>query len=186
MADPFDFITATAESRSPFAESYEEGKRDEEVVKDFFTGLGFQTRWATADEDRIGKCDFFWRDSDPKEHWSGVDVKGLKRGGIVVEHQGITGHPGWLQGKANHIAFRTSKSAITLVNRKAFADFVYSRLGHPTMPVPKGRNSSMPFETWFSRYTRDDVIAKLRPEFFEEFKQHAIREGRKTWIIKLS
>lgn len=182
MSCPFDDFFGDA--KGPFDASYEQGKRDEEIVKDHIESLGLQVRWATDDEDRLGKCDFFWR-TTASEKWSGVDVKGLKPGGTIVEHQGITGHPGWLHGKARQIAFRTSKSEFAWVDRKAFVKFVYLKLGQPPKPAPKGRNSAMPEGKWFSRHNRDDVIARVSSEFFDEFDEYARGIGQDWWISKL-
>ena len=57
MSCPFDDFFGDA--KGPFDASYEQGKRDEEIVKDYIESLGLQVRWATDGEDRLGKCDFF-------------------------------------------------------------------------------------------------------------------------------
>ena len=97
------------------------------------------------------------------EHWdvqgtldgqlSKFEVKGLKRlkrkdpepqdDLACVEYVGITGHPGWVQGQSDYIAFKRIKYPWLVVNRKQLWEMVEAKL--------KERNYSPSIKPWYEK-----------------------------------
>tara|TARA_R110000751_G_scaffold1755_2_gene6375 strand:+ start:1009 stop:1515 length:507 start_codon:yes stop_codon:yes gene_type:complete len=100
---------------------------------------------------------------DMKEHWdvqgtlegqlSKFEVKGLKRFNrndaqpqdnmACVEYIGITGYPGWVQGKSDYIAFKRIKYPWLVVNRQQLWEMVEAKL--------KERNYSPSIKPWYEK-----------------------------------
>ena len=81
------------------------------------------------------------------------EVKGLKKLNrkdpepqdelACVEYVGITGHPGWVQGKSDYIAFKRIKYPWLIVNRKQLWEMVETKL--------KERNYSPSIKPWYEK-----------------------------------
>ena len=81
------------------------------------------------------------------------EVKGLKRLNrkdpepqddlACVEYVGITGHPGWVQGKSDYIAFKRIKYPWLVVNRKQLWEMLEAKL--------KERNYSPSLKPWYEK-----------------------------------
>lgn len=157
------------------------GARYEQHCFNFFKRHGCHTAWPTKQQNMIDKIDLF-------VDGQGVDVKSCKPGGLFIEYKGITGHPGWLQGKAVFFAFYLSKSEFHLIRRQPFFTFLSSPsvCGFPPRQPKIGRAADFPAYTWFQRTDRKDVIA-WTPGLIEKFENYAQRAaGGDWWIIKLS
>ena len=121
---------------------------------------------------KIDEAEFAKRLEDPvmatyqqntREHWdvqgtlegqvSKFEVKGLKRlkrkdpepqdDLACVEYVGITGHPGWVQGKSDYIAFKRIKYPWLLANRKQLWEMLEAKL--------KERNYSPSLKPWYEK-----------------------------------
>ena len=81
------------------------------------------------------------------------EVKGLKKLNrkdpepqdelACVEYVGITGHPGWVQGKSDYIAFKRIKYPWLVVNRQQLWEMVETKL--------KERNYSPSIKPWYEK-----------------------------------
>jgi len=81
------------------------------------------------------------------------EVKGLKKLNrkdpepqdelACVEYVGITGHPGWVQGKSDYIAFKRIKYPWLVVNRQQLWERVETKL--------KERNYSPSIKPWYEK-----------------------------------
>jgi len=98
-----------------------------------------------------------------REHWDvqgtlegqllKFEVKGLKRLNrkdpepqdnlACVEYIGITGHPGWIQGKSDYIAFKRIKYPWLLANRQQLWEMLEAKL--------KERNYSPSIKPWYEK-----------------------------------
>ena len=98
-----------------------------------------------------------------REHWDvqgtldgrllKFEVKGLKKFNrkdpqpqddlACVEYVGITGHPGWVQGQSDYIAFKRIKYPWLLANRQQLWEMVEAKL--------KERNYSPSIKPWYEK-----------------------------------
>jgi len=98
-----------------------------------------------------------------REHWDvqgtldgrllKFEVKGLKKLNrkdtepqdnlACVEYVGITGHPGWVQGKSDYIAFKRIKYPWLVVNRQQLWEMLEAKL--------KERNYSPSLKPWYEK-----------------------------------
>jgi len=98
-----------------------------------------------------------------REHWDvqgtldgrslKFEVKGLKKFNrkdaqpqdelACVEYVGITGHPGWVRGKSDYIAFKRIKYPWLLANRQQLWEMVEAKL--------KERNYSPSIKPWYEK-----------------------------------
>lgn len=117
-----------------------------------------------------------------KEHWDYalrqdndvyyVDVKGLKRENrrahqddkkIPIELMGITGYPGWLYGKATHIAFLV-KEGFVFVDRIKLVNKVEEIIDVNVDPVPSEREKRLHVIYRRVKYNRKDKIVYISKE----------------------
>lgn len=146
---------------------YYRGLVDEELVTEAVEKtLGGTCEKASKEEDMYDHIDFWW--NSPKKGRIGVDVKGLNKGKRNdkeyddtihwLEVQGITGHPGWLYGKAEYIAFRTL-AKIIFVNRKKLLSFALESIKDKDVVYDTPKECYVPYKR--KKWGRDDLSLKV-------------------------
>ena len=113
----------------------EEAEEAELRFDEVITSLNGASKASSENETKFDHIDRVVQLNKSKEF--SVDVKALKstkRGGakdvsrIWVEFKGISGHDGWLYGKANYIAFEVADYDFVLVSRKRLLKFCVDKV----------------------------------------------------------
>ena len=103
------------------------GAKAEHRFADALTKLGRKIRFATENENLIGKWDVCTTKDDGSER-ARFDVKTVKLGGpsgsLLLELKGISGYAGGLYGEADYIAFEKDRGGFMVFNRGALADLI--------------------------------------------------------------
>jgi hypothetical protein len=103
------------------------GAKAEHRFADALTKLGRKIRFATENENLIGKWDVCTTNDDGSER-ARFDVKTVKLGGpsgsLLLELKGISGYAGWLYGEADYIAFEKDRGGFAVFNRGDLADLI--------------------------------------------------------------
>ncbi len=107
------------------------GRFAELLFEHLATSRGWWVRKATKNQDYLEHWDYLLKKKKLEYH---IEVKGMKRLNrqvnqddkmICIELQGNSGYPGWLYGKASHIAF-LMREGFVLVERKLLIQKVTS------------------------------------------------------------
>lgn len=159
---------------------YLNGLLDECFVMDSVKhSLGGEVEKSTASEDRYDHIDFWW--DSPKKGRIGVDVKGIKKNSRNdkkpddsiqwLELQGVTGHPGWLYGKAEYIAFMTF-TKIIFVKRRVLLTFALESIKNKEVVYDTPKECYVPYKR--KKWGRDDLAFKARTEDLEKIAEFCI------------
>ena len=159
---------------------YLNGLLDESFVMDSVKHtLGGDVEKSTPSEDRYDHIDFWW--DSPKKGKIGVDVKGIKKNKRNdkkpddriqwLELQGVTGHPGWLYGKAEYIAFMTF-TKIIFVKRRVLLTFALESIKNKEVVYDTPKECYVPYKR--KKWGRDDLALKARTEDLEKIAEFCI------------
>ena len=161
-------------------EFYRKGLIDESFVMDAVKHtLGGEVEKSSRKEDVKDHIDFWW--DSPKKGRIGIDVKGIKKNSRSdkkpddtiqwLELQGVTGHPGWLYGKAEYIAFRTF-SKIIFVNREKLLSFALEKVKNKEVVYDTPKECYVPYKR--KKWGRDDLSFKAHTSDLEEIADFCI------------
>lgn len=159
---------------------YLSGRLDEDFVMDAVKHtLGGDTERSTKMEDVYSHIDFWW--DSPKKGRIGIDVKGVKKNNRDdekkddtinwLELQGVSGHPGWLYGKAEYIAFRTF-TKIIFVNREKLLSFALESIKNKEVVYDTPKECYVPYKR--KKWGRDDLSLKVLTSDLEKLADFCI------------
>ena len=159
---------------------YLDGLLDEFFVMDSVKHtLGGDVEKSTVNEDRYDHIDFWW--TSPKKGRIGIDVKGVKKNNRGdnkrddtihwLELQGVSGHPGWLYGKAEYIAFMTF-TRIIFVKREKLLSFALESIKDKDVVYDTPKECYVPYKR--KKWGRDDLCLKVKTEDLEEIADFCI------------
>jgi len=130
----------------------------------------FKTKKATPNQDKYEHWD--WEIKTPVGYHL-VDIKGLKRINsqdtaaddslLCVEYENVTGNDGWLQGKAEFIAFLV-KEGFIFVKRADLLELSRALVDWNSDPTPSPRNKKPYIVYQRSQWNRKDLFAYLKKE----------------------
>lgn len=131
---------------------------------------GWKATKATKKQDMFEHWD--WEISKDRESML-IDIKGLKRinskdktqddSKIWLEYENVNGDPGWLQGKADFIAFLTNEGFI-FVNRTKLLEHSWKLVNWAQPPKESVRDKKIHTVYQRSQWGRKDVIAMITKE----------------------
>ena len=161
-------------------EFYRKGLIDESFVMDAVKHtLGGEVEKSSRKEDVKDHIDFWW--DSPKKGRIGIDVKGIKKNSRSdkkpddtiqwLELQGVTGHPGWLYGKAEYIAFRTF-TKIIFVKRDILLSFALEKTKDKETVYDTPKECYVPYKR--KKWGRDDLSFKAHTSDLEEIADFCI------------
>lgn len=159
---------------------YLSGRLDEDFVMDAVKHtLGGDVMRSTKDEDINQHIDFWW--NSPKRGWIGIDVKGIsksKRSDVSfddsihwLELQNVQGKDGWLKGKAEYIAFKTS-SKIIFVKRDRLLSFALESIKDKEVVYDTPSECYVPYKR--KKWGRDDLALKALNSDLEKLADFCI------------
>ena len=145
---------------------YLNGRLDEDFVMDSVKHtLGGDVTRASKYEDMNLHVDFWW--DSPKKGRIGIDVKGMNKSNRKdseyddtihwLEIQNVNGNDGWLKGKADYIAFKTS-DRIIFVNREKLLNFALEAIKDKEVVYDTPKECYVPYKR--KKYGRDDLTLK--------------------------
>jgi len=156
-----------------------------QCAEDLFVEMARKRGWAVLDATK---------EQNYKEHWDYllrkpdlacyVEVKGMKRVNrnanqndqmICIELQGNTGYPGWLYGKATHIAF-LMREGFVLLSRPKLVEKIESIIDVNAQPVP-----SIPKKELHTIYQR--VKFKHKDKIVYITKEELLSVPHKLWEL---
>ena len=145
---------------------YLNGRLDEDFVMDSVKHtLGGDVTRDSKYEDMNLHVDFWW--DSPKKGRIGIDVKGMNKSNRKdseyddtihwLEIQNVNGNDGWLKGKADYIAFKTS-DRIIFVNREKLLNFALEAIKDKEVVYDTPKECYVPYKR--KKYGRDDLTLK--------------------------
>ena len=146
---------------------YLSGRLDEDFVMDAVRHtLGGNVNRSTKKEDVEDHIDFWW--DSPRKGRIGIDVKGMnksKRSDTKfddkihwLELQNVNGKDGWLKGKAEYIAFKTS-TKIIFVKRDKLLSFALESIKNKDVVYDTPSECYVPYKR--KKWGRDDLSLKV-------------------------
>ena len=159
---------------------YLNGRLDENFVMDAVKHtLGGDVMRSTKDEDIKQHIDFWW--DSPRKGWIGIDVKGVnksKRSDKTfddsihwLELQNVQGKDGWLKGKAEYIAFKTS-TKIIFVKRDRLLSFALESIKGKEVVYDTPNECYVPYKR--KKWGRDDLALKALNSDLEKLADFCI------------
>ena len=159
---------------------YLNGRLDENFVMDAVKHtLGGDVMRSTKDEDIKQHIDFWW--DSPRKGWIGSDVKGVnksKRSDKTfddsihwLELQNVQGKDGWLKGKAEYIAFKTS-TKIIFVKRDRLLSFALESIKGKEVVYDTPNECYVPYKR--KKWGRDDLALKALNSDLEKLADFCI------------
>lgn len=152
----------------------EMGMKCEELFRITFESLGYDVAKSSNYQDRKEHIDFVVTalfDEEPPIMWT-VDVKSNRyRDKIWLEHTNVAGNGGWLQGKADYIAFHFPEENVF----RFF--YTYDLLDYVERHVTETTSNSYEFGKFYTRLNENkkDKIVKVRFEDIEDLMQLEVR-----------
>lgn len=149
------------------AEFYRRGLVDETFIMEAVSKtLGGSCEKSSSKEDIEDHIDFWW--DSPKKGRIPMDAKGIKKNSRTdksfddsihwLELQNVNGKPGWLYGKAEYIAFRTS-TRIIFVKREKLLSFALEAVSGKDVVYDTPKEFYVPYKR--KKWGRDDLSIKV-------------------------
>lgn len=145
---------------------YLNGLIDEQFVMDAVSRTLGGDCWRSTEEEDVKQHVDFWWDS-PKKGVIGIDVKGLNKSSRKdnkyddtihwLEIQNVQGNDGWLKGKAEYIAFKTTHD-IMFVKREKLLEFALDKIKDKDVVYDTPKECYVPYKRL--KYGRDDLSLK--------------------------
>lgn len=145
---------------------FNQAKEEEKFVMSALTlAIGGGTSGGTEEDDMKNHIDIWW--DSPKKGVIGIDVKGIKahstsahtfdEGIQWLELMNTTGGTGWLRGKAEYIAFKTSKD-VFFVKRERLLDFTLKMIEGKELTTDLPKAFYVPYRR--AKWGNLDIVCK--------------------------
>ena len=147
-----------------YAREYFRGKKSEDLFKELMEDLGYIVNEATREENIKDHIDFYLKNNKLNKSFS-VDVKAQKKTNrsdskvndewLWIEFKNVRGSLGWLQGKADKIAFERQIDFL-MVDREKLKEFAFRKVEN--VDVDRASDAKYKF---YSRRGRDDLLTQI-------------------------
>lgn len=159
---------------------YLNGRLDEDFVMNAVKHtLGGEVERSSKYEDVYEHIDFWW--DSPRKGRIGIDVKGVNKGKRSdktfddsihwLELQNVQGKDGWLKGKAEYIAFKTS-TKIMFVKRDRLLSFALESIKGKEVVYDTPNECYVPYKR--KKWGRDDLALKALNSDLEKLADFCI------------
>ena len=147
-----------------YTREYFRGKESEDLFKELMENLGYIVNKATREENIKDHIDFYLKNNKLNKSFS-VDVKAQKKTNrsdskvndewLWIEFKNVRGSLGWLQGKADKIAFERQIDFL-MVDREKLKEFAFRKVEN--VDVDRASDAKYKF---YSRKGRDDLLTQI-------------------------
>ena len=147
-----------------YTREYFKGKESEDLFKELMEDLGYIVNEATREENIKDHIDFYLKNNKLNKSFS-VDVKAQKKTNrsdskvndewLWIEFKNVRGSLGWLQGKADKIAFERQIDFL-MVDREKLKEFAFRKVEN--VDVDRASDAKYKF---YSRRGRDDLLTQI-------------------------
>jgi len=147
-----------------YTREYFRGKESEDLFKESMQDLGYIVNEATREENIKDHIDFYLKNNKLNKSFS-VDVKAQKKTNrsdskvngewLWIEFKNVRGSLGWLQGKADKIAFERQIDFL-MVDREKLKEFAFRKVEN--VDVDRASDAKYKF---YSRKGRDDLLTQI-------------------------